>query len=135
MSSSNGFSDIESEKEVIGCILLNNEVIENVIEILSPQDFFHSTHQQVFTAMQKMYEKNEPLDPLSVSQRTLDLYPNANVSENMLEEIQGNSPAPSSVEFYAQRVVREFSKRESFRLLQLAQKEIGEAEDPMAKIA
>jgi len=135
MSSSNGFSDIESEKAVIGCILLNNEVIENVIEILSPQDFFNSTNQQIFTAMQKMYEKNEPLDPLSVSQRTLDLYPNADVSENMLEEIQGNSPAPSSVEFYAQRVVREFSKRESFRLLQLAQKEIGEAEDPMAKIA
>lgn len=135
MSDNQKFSDMESERAVIGCVLLNNEVIENVIEILAPQDFSTPLYQQVFSAMQKMYERNEPMDPLSVSQRTLDLYPNSSADESLLEEIQGNSPAPSSVEYYAQRVVREYSKREAHRLLRLAQKEIGEAEDPMAKIA
>ena len=135
MSNVKNFSDTDSEKAVIGCVLLNNEVIENVIEILSPQDFFEPLYQKVFVAMQKMYERNEPLDPLSVAQRTLDLYHDSTVSEQILEEIQGNAPAPSSVEYYAQRIVREFSKREANRLLKLAQKEIGEAEDPMAKIS
>ena len=88
------FSDLESEKAVIGCVLLNNEVIENAIEILNPNDFFDPTHQRIFSTMQKMYENNEPLEPLSLSKRTLDCYPDSNVSEAMLEEMANTAPAP-----------------------------------------
>ena len=129
------FSDLDSEKAVIGCVLLNNEVIENAIEILSPSDFFDPKYQRIFSTMQKMYENNEPLEPLSLSQRTMDCYPDTNVSEEELQEIANNSPAPSSIEFYAQRLIREYSRREAQRLLELAKKEITDAEDPMSKIS
>lgn len=129
------FSDLDSEKAVIGCVLLNNEVIENAIEILSPSDFFDPKHQRIFSTMQKMYENNEPLEPLSLSQRTMDCYPDTNVSEEELQEIANNSPAPSNIEFYAQRLIREYSRREAQRLLELAKKEITDAEDPMSKIS
>lgn len=129
------FSDVASEKAVIGCVLLNNEVIENALEILSPNDFFDPKCQRVFSTMQKMYENNEPLEPLSLSKRTMDCYPDADVSEKELEEMANNAPAPSNIEFYAQRVIKEFSRREANRLLEVAKKEIESSEDPMSKIA
>ena len=129
------FSDLESEKAVIGCVLLNNEVIENAIEILNPNDFFDPTHQRIFSTMQKMYENNEPLEPLSLSKRTLDCYPDSNVSEAMLEEMANTAPAPSSIEFYAQRLIKEYSRREASRLLDVAKKEIESSDDPMSQIS
>ena len=135
MSESNPNQDHESEKAVIGCILLNNEVIENVVEILSSADFSNRTFQQVYGAMQKMYERNEPLEVLSVAQRTKDLYPNTEATSESLEEIQNSSPAPSSVDFYAQRVVRSFLKREAKKLLKNAEKEINDSDDVLSKIS
>lgn len=129
------FSDVSSEKAVIGCILLNNEVIENAIEILTPNDFYDQKNQRIFATMQAMYENNEPIEPLSLEKRVLDCYPDITVSEKELQEMANESPAPSSIEFYAQRVVREFSRREAHRLLDVAKKEISESEDPMSKIS
>ena len=128
-------SDFDSEKAVLGCILLNNEVIENAIEILTPNDFFDSKHQRIYSTMQKMYENNEPLEPLLLSKRTMDCFPDVSVSEEELQQLADSAPAPSSIEFYAQRIIREFSRREAKRLLDLAKKEIESAEDPMSKIS
>ena len=128
-------SDFDSEKAVLGCILLNNEVIENAIEILTPNDFFDSKHQRIYSTMQKMYENNEPLEPLLLSKRTMDCFPDVSVSEEELQQLADSSPAPSSIEFYAQRIVREFSRRESKRLLDVAKKEIESSEDTMYNIS
>lgn len=132
---SNKFSDSDSEKAVIGCVLLNNEVIENAIELLTPKDFFDARHQRVFATMQNMYENNEPIEPLSLAKRVLDCYPDVTVTEDELVEISNNAPAPSSIDFYAHRLVKEYSRREADKLLDLAKKEIGESEDPMSKIS
>lgn len=129
------FNDNASEKAVLGCILLNNEVIENAIEILTPNDFYDQKYQRIFATMQTMYENNEPIEPLSLEKRILDCYPDIAVSEKELQEMANEAPAPSNIEFYAQRIVREFSRREAHRLLDLAKKEISEAEDPMSKIS
>ena len=61
------YIDSDSERAVLGCVLLNNEVIENAIEILTPNDFFESKHQRIFATMQTMYENNEPIECLSLS--------------------------------------------------------------------
>ena len=129
------YRDSDSERAVLGCVLLNNEVIENAIEILTPNDFFESKHQRIFATMQTMYENNEPIECLSLSKRTLDCYPDTSISEEELQEMENNAPAPSSIEFYAQRVVREFSRREAQRLLDLAKREVHESEDPLSKIS
>ena len=129
------FNDYDSEKAIIGCILLNNEVIENALEILSSKDFSDKKCQRIFSTMHDMYENNEPLEALSVSKRTNDNYPDENVTEQEVEELENNAPAPSSIEFYAQRVVKAFSRREAKKLLTVAMKEINDAEDPMAKIS
>ena len=129
------YKDSDSERAVIGCVLLNNEVIENAIEILTPSDFYENKHQRIFATMQKMYENNEPIECLSLSKRTLDCYPDTNVSEEELQQMQDSSPAPSSIEFYAQRVVREFSRRDAHSLMYLAKQEVHDSEDPMSKVS
>lgn len=125
----------DSENAVLGSILLHPEVIENAMEILAPSDFHHSKNQRIFYTMQTMYERNEPIETLSVSQRLLDLYPDTPVSESDLETLRDMAPAPSSLDFYAQRVVKDHSRREAKKILQLAQKEIDESDDPMSKIS
>ena len=93
------YKDSDSERAVIGCVLLNNEVIENAIEILTPSDFYENKHQRIFATMQKMYENNEPIECLSLSKRTLDCYHDTNVSEEELQQMQDScllytSPSP-----------------------------------------
>jgi replicative DNA helicase len=59
--------NIEAEQSVLGAILLENESIAPVIEILGPDDFYKDAHKKIFRAMRELYEKNEPIDLITLT--------------------------------------------------------------------
>lgn len=61
--------NIEAEKSVLGSILLDRDSINRVVDFLSPPDFYNRSHQLIFEAMAKLYEKNEPIDLLTVTNK------------------------------------------------------------------
>jgi hypothetical protein len=70
-------SNIDAERAVLGAILLNKDAIQQAANALTPGDFFHTQHQNLFAAMLKMREKEHPIDILSLndfleSQRSLE---------------------------------------------------------------
>lgn len=52
----------ESEKALLGCLLLQPELIVDAPEILMPHDFYYEEHQQIFNAMLVLFEKHQCFD-------------------------------------------------------------------------
>ncbi|MFA7201810.1 MAG: replicative DNA helicase [Candidatus Paceibacterota bacterium] len=97
--------DIESEKSVLGSIMIDKHAISKVADSLFPQDFYFPAHQKIFTAMLNLFAKNEPIDILSVS--------NVLKSQEFLDGIGGSSyladlinvvPSSSHIAHYAKSV-------------------------------
>lgn len=62
-------SDLEAERSVLGGIFLKQDVFGDIIEILSPDDFYKNAHKIIYETMREIYNKGEPLDPLVVMNR------------------------------------------------------------------
>ncbi|HBT39560.1 MAG: Replicative DNA helicase [Thermotoga sp. 50_1627] len=58
--------NLEAEEAVIGSILIDPSVVNDVMEVLRSSDFYSKKHQAIFAAMEKMYERGDPIDVLSV---------------------------------------------------------------------
>lgn len=59
-------NNLEAEEAVIGSILIDPSVVNDVMEILRSDDFYSKKHQVIFAAMEKMYERGDPIDVLSL---------------------------------------------------------------------
>lgn len=53
---------IESEKCVLGAILLERDAIINVVDLLKPEMFYHQYHQVIYETMLEMFAANHPID-------------------------------------------------------------------------
>lgn len=97
--------NIEAEKCLLGCLMLDKEAIVKVVDFLKAEDFYKENHQKIYQAMLDLFKKSEPIDFISVSNRLKE--------KEQLEEIGGNSyltelvnsvPTASHVLNYAQIV-------------------------------
>ena len=73
--------NIEAEQSVLGCLMLDKNAIVKVADILRPGDFYRDVHNLIFEAMIELYEKGEPIDLLSLTNRLEE--------KGVLEEIGG----------------------------------------------
>ncbi|MBW1667720.1 MAG: replicative DNA helicase [Deltaproteobacteria bacterium] len=60
--------NIEAEQAVLSGILINNEAMNQVVDILSPDDFYRESHMHLFEGMTELYNNNEPIDLVTLSQ-------------------------------------------------------------------
>lgn len=100
---------IEAEESILSTILLETNTLLEVLEILTPEDFYRTAHQHIFTAMEGLFRKAEPVDLITLT--------NALRESNQLEEVGGAAylarlvdtvPSAINVTHYA-RIVREKS--------------------------
>jgi replicative DNA helicase len=61
--------NIEAEISVLGAILLDREAIVKVADIIHPEDFYKEAHGLVFKAMISLFEKREPIDVITLTNR------------------------------------------------------------------
>ncbi len=63
--------DIAAEQSVLGAMMLSKDAIADVLEVISPGDFYRPAHQSVYDAILDLYGAGEPADAVTVS-ATLD---------------------------------------------------------------
>ena len=61
--------NIEAEQAVLGAILLENESLSSAMEIMTSNDFYRESHRKIFSAMLDLYEKNEPIDLITLTEQ------------------------------------------------------------------
>ncbi len=54
--------DLEVEKAVLSALLLDNQAVHSVLTEITPDDFYHPAHQQLFRAMLALQDDNQPVD-------------------------------------------------------------------------
>ncbi len=82
--------NIEAEKAILGGILINNDAINQTMDILSPDDFYKESHSHLFEGMIMLYNENEPIDLITVTQIL--------ATKNTLDKSGGNDYIISLIE-------------------------------------
>ncbi|MBU4299300.1 replicative DNA helicase [Patescibacteria group bacterium] len=113
---------IEAEISLLGCLMLDKNAIVKVVDFLRPEDFYRGLHRDIYRVCRELFERGEPIDILSVSERLKD--------KKLLEEVGGVSyltelinsvPTASHIFNYAKIV----QKKRILRDLISASQEIG----------
>lgn len=60
---------IEAEQSVLGSLLLDKKAIVKIADILKPDDFYRDVHKIIYETMLELFEKNEPIDIMTASNR------------------------------------------------------------------
>jgi len=60
---------IEAEQSVLGCMLLDKEVVPGIAEILKTEDFYREDHREIYDAIMDLFQKAEPIDLITVSEQ------------------------------------------------------------------
>ncbi len=99
--------NIEAEQSILGSILLENSAINAVQEILKKEDFYSEAHRKIFSSIEELADRNEPVDLITLS--------NALQAKNSLDAAGGvaylaslvdNVPSAANAANYA-RIVKE----------------------------
>ena len=61
-------SSAESERVILGAILLDNQLITQAIETIKAEDFYSPLHRRIFKAMTSLFEKSERIDPILIGE-------------------------------------------------------------------
>ncbi len=73
--------NVEAEESLLSAVLIDNTTLLDIIEIISPEDFYRSVHQIIFESIIDLFEKNEPVDLVTLT--------NSLKQKGRLEEIGG----------------------------------------------
>jgi replicative DNA helicase len=98
--------NLEAEQGVLGSMLLDRDAIARALEGLRADDFYRDAHRVIFQAMVELFERGEPVDLITVTNRL--------AATGKLEDVGGATyvaalpnlvPTAANVDFYANIVL------------------------------
>jgi replicative DNA helicase len=97
----------DAEQSVLGGILFEERAITKVLDILVPSDFYRDAHRKIYSAMITLFEKNEPVDLITLTealkkQDALDAAGGHAYISSLVDTI----PTAANIQYYA-RIVKE----------------------------
>ncbi len=60
--------NIEAEQAVLGGVFLNPSIFDSLIDIIKEEDFYLPSHQKIFHAFMELYDRNVPVDLVTVAE-------------------------------------------------------------------
>ncbi|MCB1051678.1 MAG: replicative DNA helicase [Acidobacteria bacterium] len=110
----------EAERVLLGAMLLDRSKVSDVLGRVRQEEFYRKNHQVIYTAILRLFEKDEAVDPLLVAD---ELERNGEFHEaggyEYLNELTQGIPKMANVEYYATIVKQKSLLRQ---LAQLGQK-------------
>jgi len=99
----------EAEEAVVGAMLLSREVISDVTEILTEEDFATPQLKEIFAAIMDLFEEGKPVDVITVAERLRERGTFEAVGGNeYLTNLVINTPTTANATYYA-KIVEEKS--------------------------
>lgn len=75
--------NLEAEQAVLGALLIDKNAIFKVADLLTPDDFYSPANGKIFETILELYEKNKPIDILSLTARLKE--------KKILKEVGGSA--------------------------------------------
>jgi replicative DNA helicase len=101
--------NVEAEQSVLGGILIENDAINKVLEILTPEDFYRDAHRKIYNALINLSARDEPADLITLTNELrkidqLDAAGGASYIASLIDSV----PTAANIEYYA-KIVKEKS--------------------------
>ncbi len=100
--------NIDAEQSVLGSILIENDSFPKALEIIaSREDFYKEAHRKIFDAMIGLYDKNEPIDLITITdelRKRNDI--DAVGGEAYLSTLASQVPTAANIKYHA-KIIRE----------------------------
>jgi len=103
---------VEAEESVLGAVMLSAEAAAVALETLRPEDFYRPAHQSVFEAILSLFDGNQAIDAITVSdwlRRNDNLERVGGIA--FLNHLMDAVPATSNVGYYVEIVDETASRR------------------------
>lgn len=104
--------NLDAEKSLIGAVLIDDDTLADISEHVTSKDFYDKRHGIIYAAMMRLYEKNKPVDLLTLTDELK--------RKGELEEIGGSAylteltnyvPTSAHAEAYAELVSQKAVRR------------------------
>jgi replicative DNA helicase len=104
---------LDSEKALLGSIMLRPEVMHEIIDTVSEDSFYAEKHKIIFRGMFALFSKSEPIDLVSLSGKLTE----TNVIErtggmSYLAELVEMVPSAANAKYYAEIVQKKYVMRQ-----------------------
>src|SRR5436309_2100792 len=105
--------NLDAEQSVLGSMLLDRDAIARVVELVRPEDFYRDAHRRIYETMVELFERGEPVDLITVTDRLRD--------KGQLDDVGGAAyvtgllntvPTAANVEYYARIVLQKSMLRQ-----------------------
>lgn len=108
--------DIEAEQSVLGALMLDKSAIIKVADVLSAEDFYEPRHAKVYETIFELFEKGEPIDILSVTNKLKDKKILSDVGGSAyLSDLVAGVPTSTHIPHYAKLVKQKKVLRDLIR--------------------
>lgn len=103
---------LEAEMAVLGSMLIDNDCIGKIVEVLDAGHFYRTAHRKIFSAATALYEKNDPVDLITLSEELK--------RQKILEEVGGTYfltelsetiPSSANVDYHLRIVLEKYLLR------------------------
>jgi replicative DNA helicase len=108
--------NVDAEMSLLGAVLIDEEVLADISEHVSPKDFYDKRHAAIFGAMMRLYERHKPVDLLTLTDELK--------KKDELEAVGGSAyiteltnyvPTAAHAETYAEMVAQKAVRRRLIR--------------------
>ncbi len=106
----------EAEESLLGAVLLSPDAANDVMDRIHPEDFYVPAHQSIYEAMRRLYDGNQAIDAVTLSEelrRSGELEKVGGVP--YLTRLVDVVPVTSNIEHYADIVEENARRRELIR--------------------
>ena len=109
----------EAEQAVLGSLLIDKNAILKIADILTADDFYVPAHEKIFGTIIELYEKHQPIDVLSLTNRLKEIEALVDIGgSSYLAELTNRVTTSSHVDHYAnivkeKRVLRDLIRASS----------------------
>src|SRR6056297_2310236 len=103
---------IEVEEAVLGAMLIEHEAATVALQMLSSDDFYKNAHRHIFDVLHDLYERDNPLDLLTVENELRDkgLLETCGGS-GYLSELTRSVSSAANIDYHAQIISEQATKR------------------------
>lgn len=102
-------NDVQSEYAVLGAMLIDKKAVNEVFEILEPEDFYDNSNKEIFTSMMELDSEGKAIDMITINDKLNNKGSLALVGgPGFIAELTMKVSFTSNVEYYA-KIVKDYS--------------------------
>lgn len=109
-------NNLDAEQALLGCMLIDNEILPEVLDMLTEDDFYQDSHKYIISAIRYTFSARQPVDFVTLSDR---LESDGNLAKaggiQYLTELTQVTPSSANYKSYLDIVKRDSINRKLIR--------------------